>query len=91
MLEYDNRKGFKCQRCSSWTLGGNLYSGYDGLRICFTCHIEEVSSEMTRKYSTLDDKELIPDLECIPEGPYISLEKEDIRILLSDPVRKKIS
>jgi hypothetical protein len=62
LLEYDNHRGFRCQRCSEWTLGGNLYSSRDGKRICFLCHIEEVSREMARRFSDLEKNDLKPTL-----------------------------
>jgi hypothetical protein len=89
MLEYDNHRGFRCQRCSNWTLGGNLYSGNDGIRICFLCHMEEVSSEMARRYSVLGDPDLIPDLYGRDMGPSIPLENEDVPVMIQDPIRRK--
>ncbi len=80
MLEYDNQKGFRCQRCSSWTRDGNLYSGGDGTRICYLCHIDDVSGEMARRYSSLSE---IP-LQPVPIDPEMEIEMGQAMPYLDD-------
>jgi hypothetical protein len=62
LLEYDNNKGFRCQKCQEWTLGGNLYSSQKGLRVCFLCHLDEVSREMAKRFSEIEHLESSPSL-----------------------------
>ncbi len=73
-LEYDNHKGFKCQRCEEWTLGGHLYSSANNERICFLCHIEDVSDEMLKKHSIRE--QTLAEIDTVNEFTPSVIEKE---------------
>jgi len=88
-LEYDNHKGFKCQRCEEWTLGGHLYSSANNERICFLCHIEDVSDEMLKKHSTRG--KTLSDIENVELLDQTVIEEEKpapIAPIGSDQIRR---